>query len=227
MNLEDFENLTDVQLRQRAMACFEGAGTMQELVSTILLREAKFYLDEIERRNDAFRSRRDFWLEIVIIGLILIEIVFSYLAFREAPKEIAALQATAASLQELEDAYNHVAVDMKWDLKTQKIQVTNEGNTTVEFWGTDLEDGRKFIMPSPFIIVPRATVGLGMQYVYADIQKSLGKKASRTLPLKLYMRDTNGKPFTVSGHFYIYWEKNMVEVMTHMDSIKQEVWTKD
>jgi hypothetical protein len=52
-------------------------------VRTALLTEARFYLDEIDRRDDAFRSRRDFWLELAIISLIVIEIAFSWVALRE------------------------------------------------------------------------------------------------------------------------------------------------
>jgi hypothetical protein len=75
MKLEDFEKLTDEELRQRAVNVFEDAPNVDLLVSTILLPKARFYLDEIERRRDHRISRRDFEMELVVIFLIGLELV--------------------------------------------------------------------------------------------------------------------------------------------------------
>jgi hypothetical protein len=86
MKLEDFEKLSNTELRREAMKCFEEAQTVDQLVGTIFLPKARFYLDEINRRDEAFRSLRDLWLEIAIIALIFVEIIFSVLTYRETLK---------------------------------------------------------------------------------------------------------------------------------------------
>jgi hypothetical protein len=87
-------------LRQRANQLFEDASEAGELVRTALLTEARFYLDEIDRRDDRFRSRRDFWMEVAVITLIVIEIAFSFIAFREGKEQFAVLNNLEASSRE-------------------------------------------------------------------------------------------------------------------------------
>jgi hypothetical protein len=234
VKLEDFENLTDLELRQKAMECFEGADSMQTLVGSTLLREAKFYLDEIERRNDAFRSRRDFWLEIIIISLIIIEIAFSYVSFRETPKEIAALETTAQNLQELDQVtkqqlavYRDIAIDVFWDTSSQLMNVTNYGNTTVDIFGLRFGSGKKMMIPQPFVLVSKATLPLGTQSIYTDARKSLPKGETQSVALQIYITDTAGRRFTVYVHFFFFWNSGVLKVASHLDSIMEKDWTKD
>jgi hypothetical protein len=56
MTVEEFERATERDLRQRANQLFQESDGAGKLVRTALLTEARFYLDEIDRRDDRFRS---------------------------------------------------------------------------------------------------------------------------------------------------------------------------
>jgi hypothetical protein len=147
MTVEEFEKATERDLRQRANQLFEDASEAGELVRTALLTEARFYLDEIDRRDDRFRSRRDFWMEVAVITLIVIEIAFSFIAFREGKEQFAVLNnleassrataTTLAALQQTTEQMNkatqeEVALSYEVALKVQvnapdsQLEITNE-----------------------------------------------------------------------------------------------------
>jgi hypothetical protein len=114
MKLEEFEKLTNKELRQEAMKCFEDAATVDQLVGTIFLPKARFYLDEINRREETSRSRRDFLLEGIIIGLIVIEIVGSPWTFRKTPKSDQSVAASHfAKKMECQKYENEILNDWK------------------------------------------------------------------------------------------------------------------
>src|ERR1700752_2884972 len=86
--LEDFERMTDAELRAEAVKCFDQAGTVEKLVGTIYLPMARFYLDELERRararseaeRDAIEAERwktDLRYERAIVFLIIGEILLA------------------------------------------------------------------------------------------------------------------------------------------------------
>jgi len=75
MKIQEFENATDAELRQKAIECFEQADSVDHLVGSILLPKARFFLDEIERRKNDMIGRRDFRMELIVIFLIGLELV--------------------------------------------------------------------------------------------------------------------------------------------------------
>jgi len=162
-------------LRQRANQLFEDASEAGELVRTALLTEARFYLDEIDRRDDRFRSRRDFWMEVAVITLIVIEIAFSFITFREGKEQFAVLNnleassrataTTLAALQQTTEQMNkatqeEVALSYEVALKVQvnapdnQLEITNEGRTAVTLWGIKIANQPTAMQPTPRILAP-------------------------------------------------------------------------
>jgi hypothetical protein len=116
MRTDEFEAASEGNLRRLANECFEKASATGALDKVRLLLEARFYLDEIDRRDDRFRSKRDLWLEIIVIGLILLEVVFALVGFREAGKQMDIAYRQERALKTLTDrAENQVSL-----LKSQK-----------------------------------------------------------------------------------------------------------
>ncbi len=76
MNTEEFEKATKKDLRRKANECFDNLKDSGSQEWPALLMEARFYLDEIERREHDWVATRDLWLEIVVIVLIGLEIYF-------------------------------------------------------------------------------------------------------------------------------------------------------
>jgi hypothetical protein len=86
LNVEELADLTEAQLRERANASLSGVEPMSAMERQHHLVEAQFYIDEIERREQAREreehgsiARRDYKLEIWVIVLIGIEILLSIL----------------------------------------------------------------------------------------------------------------------------------------------------
>lgn len=107
MKVEEFEKTTKVELRQKANECFDKSEVAGSLDRPGLLLEAKFYLDEIERREQAWITSRDFFLEIIIIVLIGLELYFGITGGNAQLDVLAKLNSsaseTAASLKSLQE----------------------------------------------------------------------------------------------------------------------------
>lgn len=76
MNTEEFEKATKKDLRRKANECFDKLKDSGSNEWPALLMEARFYLDEIERREHDRVSTRDLMLELVVIVLIGLELYF-------------------------------------------------------------------------------------------------------------------------------------------------------
>jgi hypothetical protein len=80
MRVEEFKKLSKKELRQRANDAFaESESSLGGMVrQSELYDQARFYMDEIDRRHDSFVSIRDLLLEIGVILLIGWEIHMGY-----------------------------------------------------------------------------------------------------------------------------------------------------
>ena len=75
MRVEEFKKKTDDELLQMADDCFalvEARGVQEEPAHLL---KAQFYMNEVDRRHDAKIARRDFLMELIVIGLILFEVI--------------------------------------------------------------------------------------------------------------------------------------------------------
>jgi hypothetical protein len=76
MNTEEFEKATERDLRQKANECFDKLKDSGSQEWPALLLSARFYMDEVERREHDRVAMRDFLLEVVVILLIGLELYF-------------------------------------------------------------------------------------------------------------------------------------------------------
>ncbi len=90
MNVEEFEKAAEKELREKANEYFSKLDSSGSGDWAAHLLTAKFYMDEVERREqekerrfDRRVSTRDLALEIIVIFLIGLEIVFGYFEEKE------------------------------------------------------------------------------------------------------------------------------------------------
>ena len=76
MNTEEFEGATKRDLRRNANECFDKLKDSGSQEWPALLLSARFYMDEIERREHDRVAKRDLFLELVVILLIGLELYF-------------------------------------------------------------------------------------------------------------------------------------------------------
>lgn len=78
MNIEEFEKATEKDLRRKANECFDKLKDSGSQEWPALLLSARFFLDEIERREHDRVAKRDLFLELVVILLIGLELYFGF-----------------------------------------------------------------------------------------------------------------------------------------------------
>ena len=89
MTFEEFEKADARTLRGRAKECFDTCSTeyLSPEQRSATFFEAQFYMQELDRRSGSWIARRDFWLEIAVIVLILFEIVLGIYGTKLAMKQ--------------------------------------------------------------------------------------------------------------------------------------------
>jgi hypothetical protein len=97
MKVEDFEKATEIDLRGQANECFNRLHDSGSHETPALLIEARFYMDEIERRKQDKVAKRDFIMGWLSIGLEIIVILLIVLELVEGGKQSSALDAVANS----------------------------------------------------------------------------------------------------------------------------------
>jgi hypothetical protein len=110
MNTEEFEKATEKDLRRNANECFDKLRDSGSQEHPALLLSARFYMDEIERREHDRVARRDLVLELVVILLIGLELYFG----------ITGGNAQVGVLQKLEASAGHTAAAVATLAEEQK-----------------------------------------------------------------------------------------------------------
>lgn len=216
MTVEEFEEATEQDLRNRANQLFEEASNAGKLVRTALLTEARFYLDEIDRRDDRFRSRRDFWMEFAIIVLIVVEIALSVVGLRGARDEFQVLDsleasssATAATLTALQQTTEQlksaaqeqvaleyvVALKIYVDAANGRLEITNEGRTLVTFWGMKIAARSAEMQAAPSILVPGAPHSVPAEQILAIATEQMNKNHVASISLILFLKNERSEDY--------------------------------
>jgi len=249
MTAEEFEKASEKDLRQIANQRFnEGSKVViNEMARTALLTEARFYLDEIDRRDDAFRSRRDFWMEFAIITLILVEIAFSYISFREGKSQSVVLsnleassRATANTLAELQRTMEEmnkaaqeqaalsyeVALRVQLNLPDNVLEITNEGRTPVTLWGTKISDQPTMMRSAPTILAPGAPDAVPAAQIVALATDLMNKKQAALIPLMLFLKNEKGEEFVARYRLVNRPTYGPFAMYAELVSVARTTWSK-
>lgn len=251
MTVEEFEKATEQELRQKANQLFEQSERVKVNAEyrTALLTEAHFYLDEIERRDDSFRSTRDLVLELVVIGLIAIEIVFSVVAYYDGKAQFSVLSslqasssATAAALTNLQQVTQQmnkavqeqliqsyeVALKLELNGPDNQLEITNEGRTPATLWGVKVADQLPTMQTRPSVLTPGTSHDLPAERIFAIAQDQLNKNKppAVSIPLLLFLRNEKGEEFV--GHYLIVNGFSYGPFRPHIQviSVKRASWSK-
>lgn len=224
MTLEEFENASEQELRQRANDCFArsvNAGTGDK---PYLYLEAQFYINEIQRRQhegergeDTRIANRDFWLDVFIIVLILAEIgigiwgiVISIREGREQAQLIktqtdilgnlrASTESTAKALKEQLDIQYRVFLNPLYD-GAGRIQVINNSKTEVSLWGVKLGTKTPLMRRGGPLTIAEHTEGA---IPLLDYDSKLFDKVPKTspvaFPLEFYLKNAINEEYVWKG----------------------------
>jgi hypothetical protein len=230
MRVEEFEKLTKKQLRSKANVCFATAAPSGELVRTALLTEARFYMDELNRRADSRVSLRDLILEIVVILLIGGEIGLGVyegkqqaVAFNKmqgvlsslqtsseaTAKTLTALQSTTESMnvaiqKELSLFYD-VSVATIYSFTDKRLIVTNMGRTNVVIGGIKIANVVALAIPEGRIVPPQSSfnANLNSTPAYDFIVQQAAQDRDGLTPFDVYVRNERREEFVIHSYFVV------------------------
>jgi len=230
MRVEEFEKLTKKQLRSKANVCFATAAPAGEFVRTALLTEARFYMDELERRADSWVSIRDLFLEIVVILLIGGEIwlgvhegkqqaaafekmqgvLSSLQASSEATaKTLTALQSTTESMntaiqKELSLFYD-VSVATVYSAPDKRLIVSNVGRTNVVIGGIKIANVVALAIPEGRVLPPQSNFNSDMNgtLAYDFVERQAAQDKDGFTPFDVYVRNERREEFVIHSYFVV------------------------
>ena len=247
MRLNEIEKLTKKQLKQRVDAAFE----LAEQKGPGYLAEAQFYMWELEHRRDSFTSIRDLVLEIVVIALIGWEIHMSYRGerlesqnFEKEQAVFANLQtssaATAGTLTALEDtskqmneavqkelAFSYeVSLNVKFDVTTDRIIVTNEGRTRVALWGSKVGKSGVVMEKGPRTLTPGVPYLIIGHEVTTGLSGIVPKGGFPPVPFVMFIKNERGEEFVARYEFAQMLMMGPSQIQPVMLSIAPFEWSK-
>jgi hypothetical protein len=228
MRVEEFEKLTKKQLRSKANVCFATAEPSGELVRTALLTEARFYMDELNRRADSRVALRDLILEIVVILLIGAEIgigvyegkqqaaalnkmqgVLSSLqtSSEATAKTLIALQSTTESMnkaiqKELSLFYD-VSVSTIYTPSDKRLVVANMGRTNVVVGGIKILDGPTLMVPEGRVLTPQGTFNFELNLAHDVIVRLAAQNEDGLAAFDVYLKNERSEEFVIHSYFVV------------------------
>jgi hypothetical protein len=213
MTFKEFENATPEKLREEAKSCFDRAEENPSWGGgPTLVLQAQFYMMEMDRRENAWIARRDFWMEFIIIVLIVGELIFSYFALREGGQQTGVLQklqesaaataSTLTALQGVTEATNK-AIQNEYQLEYRvgvnliasgggTLLVTNTGHRRLDLFGRKVAGMRPaFQRELQWIILPTQTISV----TFPELSREVLRRQTRrpfSIPFELYLRSDDG-----------------------------------
>ena len=250
-SLRVIDKMSRAELKNAIIMCFEYAPDATPIDRLAVLQEAQFYMRELENRRDSRTSLRDLILEIVVIMLIGGEIILGYYHGRnEATASALEYQvltnlqtsssATASTLTELqatskqmnEAVQNELAVayevslNVKFDITSDQIIITNEGRTRVSLWGSKV--GKSSIVMEK---VPR-TLTPGVPYLITGHEVTTGltgvvpKGGFPPVPFVMFIKNEREEEFVARYEFAQMLMMGPSQIQPIMLSITPFEWSK-
>jgi hypothetical protein len=223
MKLEDYENWDKKKLRQIINACFEHAPEADPVDRLAVLLEAQFYTRELERRSDSWISRRDLFLEIVVILLIGWEVFMGYQQDRIQNQTAQTMAAMNTALQQQLTLFYEISVTPLWDESTKKVTVVNNGRTNITLWGSKFDDEPVAIEDSR-MIAPLGTYIIHAEILYNKVLSKVPKGSNQLIPLDLYFKNERGEEFAQHCYIGTSWKGGTLALGLQVVSLEPTRW---
>lgn len=213
MTFAEFEVADAEQLREKAKGCFDAAHKAGHSWggTAALLQEAQFYMTELERRESHFTGRRDFGMELIVIVLILGELFFSWIAYREGQQQSVVLQhlqdssaSTADTLKTLKSTMElmNQNIQTQLDLDNQvllevegfdgkSLAFANTGRTKIGVYGSKFR-GFKSLRQVPSTVWPGSPLSFPIEGGVTDMEAALQRKKHISASLEVYLENDAG-----------------------------------
>ncbi len=187
---------------------------------TRLLLEEQSFLSEIDRREDAKVSERDFRLEVAVIVLIGLEILIDLgglytdgidfnrqqTVLTNLEKSSEATASTMVALQKTMETMNaaiqnqlslnyEVSVGLVVNRAYRVLSITNKGRTNITFWGQKIASEQRHMLSSPLTITPGNTQDVDFASFFEIPGTLPTARQATTVPITIFLRSENGREF--------------------------------
>lgn len=212
LKLENMSEMSEGELRIVIKAALDHARDSSPIDRLAMLQEAQFYTRELERRDDAFIAKRDFWLEMIVIGLITMELVLGLYQEKEQSKTATQQQevlgnlqkstaATAATMEKMNTAMqseldlNYVVnAVVDFDNSARKARILNTGHTLIFLMAVKAGSHVEFY-PNRTIIQPGETYRLDLSFAVKELLKTPITDQVHSTDVQLYFRNLRDEGF--------------------------------
>jgi hypothetical protein len=237
MTFEEFETAKPEDLREVAKECFEKAHKLGESwggAPTLLL-ETQFYMTEIDRRNESNIARRDFRLELAIIGLILLELVVAVIGIvigvREGNEQAkileglrAGIQATYQSMQAEHELNYRVSLNVVPHAETESLAVFNTGQRNVSLVGRKLND-RPPDLTSGWAIIAGQSANVTVANLFDNLLAGTRTGHQSSATMQFYLRADDGVEWIATYQFT--GTPGAFEVSTKLTELVKRQWSRN
>jgi hypothetical protein len=212
LKLENMSEMSEEELRIAIKAALDHARESSPIDRFAMLQEAQFYTRELERRDDAFVAKRDFWLEVIVIGLITMELLLGFYQEKEQSKTgtqqqevLGNLQkstaATAATMEKMNTAMQseldlNYAVNavVDFDNATKRARILNTSRTLIFLMAVKAGSYSGF-NTERMIIQPGETHTLGLDFAAKELFKTPITDPVHWINVQFYFRNLRDEGF--------------------------------
>jgi hypothetical protein len=240
------KQLSDDELRAKADECMARASAggnffsrpkplgfqipdmINDAEKTKLLLEAQSYLSEIDRREDAKVSTRDFGLEVAVIGLIVLEVLVDFWGLHKEAMEFDRQQAVLINLEKSSEATANTMVALQKTMDTMNagiqnqlslnyeisvglvmnrgywtLSVFNRGRTNITLWGSKIATEQRHMLSTPVTITPGESQDVDLPSFFEKMMVGSPPPLTQltALPIMIFLRSENGQEYTAGCPF--------------------------
>lgn len=118
-----------------------------------------------------------------------------------------------------------ISLNVKYDVITQNIEVTNEGRATVGLWGQRIANDPAFFQKESYMLTPRVPYSIRAERVWAGFSGP-GPQSRPPVPLVLFLKNERGEEFVAHYNFVLIPGFIPPQIQTVMVSMSPKHWSK-
>ena len=261
LTLEQLQRLSDEQITQRVndlLVPNRGIGN-QLIPQPVDFVAAQFYVSELDRREnrranaerdriDSNRRRVDLVLELLIVGLIGLELVLAVLGAHQQSKDAAQqlkafthMQIVLSNLQQTSQATANTMTTMNGAIQSQlalsydpsvlvryvathQLDVVNNGGTNITLWGSKLDSQPPLFLRVPSVLPRNGGYEFDAEAMYKEFSERFQKEGSVSVPYEIYVKNDLGRKYSVDCALTSVSGNYGVTVVTQVNSVAPREW---
>jgi hypothetical protein len=228
MEFEEFEKAKLRDLKREAKERFTEYKDPRtgELDRPALLLEAQFYMNEMDRRHDNWIAWRDFILEVIVIGLIGMEILLGDQQTKILQNLSTSSSATVKVLQDQLELFYEPSVAGSFVPTAKEFNLLNNGRTNLELWGSKLANGKPVIFKQANVLALNSGYRFAASPLYNELSQYVKGGSGVNLTYDVYLKNEHGKEYIAHFQLAVFRQQGNLTIFTQLNGIEPQNWSK-